>query len=147
MSNSKPEAAAPEAAAPGVLARPAAGTSGIAQSRRIFLRNFDTRISIGVHDFEKQAKQRVVINVDLYLEPAGRIQRDHISETVDYDFLRREIAALADSGHFHLQETFCERILALCLARPGVTAARVASEKPDVYPDCEAVGFEIFGVK
>ena len=131
MSSSKPEAAA----------------GGIGQSRRIFLRNFDTRISIGVHDFEKQAKQRVVINVDLYLEPAGRIQRDHISETVDYDFLRREIAALADSGHFHLQETFCEKILAMCLARPGVTAARVSSEKPEVYPDCEAVGFEIFGVK
>ncbi len=137
MSSSKPEA----------LLRPAPAAGGIGQSRRIFLRNFETRISIGVHDFEKQAKQRVVINVDLYLEPGGRILRDHISETVDYDFLRREIAALADSGHFHLQETFCERILALCLARPGVTAARVASEKPDVYPDCEAVGFEIFGTK
>ncbi len=86
---------------------PAPAASGSAHSRRIFLRNFETRISIGVHDFEKQAKQRVVINVDLYLEPGGRIQRDHISETVDYDFLHREIAALADSGHFHLQETFC----------------------------------------
>ena len=132
MSSSKPE----------VLERVAAAAAG---SRRIFLRNFETRVSIGVHDFEKQAKQRVVINVDLYLEPGGRIQRDHISETVDYDFLRREIAALADSAHFHLQETFCERILALCLAHAGVTAARVSSEKPDVYPDCEAVGFEIFG--
>jgi dihydroneopterin aldolase len=137
MSSSKPEA----------LQRPAPAAGGTGESRRIFLRNFETRISIGVHDFEKQAKQRVIINVDLYLEPGGRIQRDHISETVDYDFLRREIAALADSGHFHLQETFCERILALCLARPGVTAARVASEKPDVYADCEAVGFEIFGTK
>jgi len=121
--------------------------TGIAPSRRIFLRNFEARISIGVHDFEKQAKQRVVINVDLYLEPGERIRRDHISETVDYDFLRREIAALADGGHFHLQETFCERILELCLARPGVKAARVSSEKPDVYPDCEAVGFEIYGAR
>lgn len=137
MSSSKSEA----------LLRPAAAADGIAQSRRIFLRNFETRISIGVHDYEKRAKQRVIINVDLYLEPGGRILRDHISETVDYDFLRREIATLADSGHFHLQETFCERILAICLAWPGVTAARVASEKPDVYPDCEAVGFEITGTK
>jgi 7,8-dihydroneopterin aldolase/epimerase/oxygenase len=119
--------------------------TALVPSRRIFLRNFETRISIGVHDFEKQARQRVIINVDLYIEPDGRIQRDHLSETVDYDFLRREIAALAESGHFHLQETFCERILELCLARPGVTGARVSSEKPDVYPDCEAVGFEIFG--
>ncbi len=121
--------------------------SGFVPSRRIFLRNFEARISIGVHDFEKQSRQRVVINVDLYLEPDGRIRRDQLSETVDYDFLRKEIAALAESGHFHLQETFCEKILELCLARPGVTAARVSSEKPDVYPDCEAVGFEIYGTR
>jgi len=119
----------------------------LGRTRRIFLRNFETRISMGIHDFEKKARQRVMINVDLYLEPDARIERDHISETVDYDFLRREIGVLADSGHFHLQETFCERILELCLARPGVVAVRVSSEKPDVYPDCESIGFEIFGVK
>lgn len=119
----------------------------LGRTRRIFLRNFETRISMGIHDFEKKARQRVMINVDLYLEPDARIERDHISETVDYDFLRREIGVLADSSHFHLQETFCEKILAICLARPGVVAVRVSSEKPDVYPDCESIGFEIFGVK
>ena len=122
-------------------------TGRLGQARRIFLKNFETRISMGIHDFEKEARQRVMINVDLYLEPDARIERDHISETVDYDFLRREIGVLADSGHFHLQETFCERILELCLARPGVVAVRVSSEKPDVYPDCESIGFEIFGAK
>jgi len=122
-------------------------TGKLGRARRIFLRNVETRISMGIHDFEKKARQRVMINVDLYLEPDARIERDHISETVDYDFLRREIAALADSGHFHLQETFCEKILAICLARPGVVAVRVSSEKPDVYPDCESIGFEIFGAK
>jgi len=119
----------------------------LGRTRRIFLRNFETRISMGIHESEKKARQRVMINVDLYLEPDARIERDHISETVDYDFLRREIGVLADSGHFHLQETFCEKILAICLARPGVVAVRVSSEKPDVYPDCESIGFEIFGVK
>jgi len=113
-------------------------------TRRIFLKNFETRLSIGIHDFEKLAKQRVVVNVDLYLDPDGKIERDHIDETVDYDFVRREIVGLADSSHFNLQETFCERILAICLARPGVRAARVSSEKLDVYADCESVGFEIF---
>jgi dihydroneopterin aldolase len=118
--------------------------TGLRGARRIFLKNFETRIFIGIHDFEKQARQRVIVNVDLYLDPDGKANRDHIDETVDYDFVRREVAALADSGHFNLQETFCERILAVCLARPGVLAARVSSEKMDVYPDCESVGFEIF---
>ncbi len=118
--------------------------TGLGRARRIFLKNFETRLSIGIHDFEKQARQRVIVNVDLYIDPDGRVERDHIDETVDYDFVRREIAALAGSGHFNLQETFCENILAICLARPGVLAARVSSEKLDVYPDCESVGFEIF---
>ena len=30
---------------------------------------------------------------------------------------------------------------------PRVRAARVATEKPDVYPDCDAVGCEVFGIK
>jgi len=122
----------------------AASATVAGPSRRIFLKNFETRLSIGIHDFEKQAKQRVLVNVDLYLDPDGKIERDHIDETVDYDFVRREIVGLADGSHFNLQETFCERILAICLARPGVRAARVSSEKLDVYADCESVGFEIY---
>lgn len=118
--------------------------TGSGHARRIFLKNFETRLSIGIHDFEKQARQRVIVNVDLYIDPDSKVEHDHIDETVDYDFVRREIATLADSGHFNLQETFCEKILAICLARPGVLAARVSSEKLDVYPDCESVGFEIF---
>ncbi len=121
--------------------------SGLGRARRIFLKNFETRLSIGIHDFEKQAKQRVIVNVDLYLDPDGKVEHDHIDETVDYDFVRREIVSLADSSHFNLQETFCERILAICLARPGVLAARVSSEKLDVYPDCESVGFDIFSTR
>jgi len=121
--------------------------AGPKNSRRIFLRNFGVSISMGVHDFEKQARQRVIVNVDLYIDPDGRIRHDSIRETVDYDFIRKTIVDLAESGHFHLQETFCERILDLCLEKSGVIAARVSSEKPDIYPDCESVGFEIFRVK
>jgi hypothetical protein len=50
-------------------------------------------------------------------------------------------------GHVHLQETLCDDVLALMLAHPNVRAARVSTEKPDVYPDCEAVGVEVFGLK
>ena len=32
-------------------------------------------------------------------------------------------------------------------AHPKVRAARVSTAKPDVYPDCEAVGVEVFAFK
>ena len=116
--------------------------------RRLFLRDYTVRINIGVHDFEKRAEQRVLINVDLYIPLAlSTPQADELHEVVDYDFIRRSVSERVQRGHIHLQETLCDDVLALMLAHPRVKAARVSTEKPDVYPDCESVGCEVFGVK
>lgn len=116
--------------------------------RRVFLRNHEVRIHIGVHDFEQQGEQRVLINVDLYVPLAlSTPTRDRLAEVVDYDFIRRSIAQRVAQGHIQLQETLADDLLRLMLAHPQVRAARVSTEKPDVYPDCEAVGIEVFGLR
>ncbi|MEK8053527.1 dihydroneopterin aldolase [Ideonella sp. DXS22W] len=116
--------------------------------RRLFLRNYEVWINIGVHDFEKKGEQRVVINVDLYVPLADSTpQHDRLDEVLDYDFIRRSIAERVSQGHIHLQETLADDVLRAMLAHPKVRAARVATEKPDVYPDCDAVGCEVFGMK
>ena len=116
--------------------------------RRLFLRRYELRLNIGVHAFEKTAEQRVVMNVDLYIPLAlSTPKSDALDEVVDYDFIRSTIAARVARGHIHLQETLCDDILAEMLLHPRVRAARVSTEKPDVYPDCDAVGCEVFGLK
>jgi len=116
--------------------------------RRLFLRNYEIRVNIGVHAFEKTAEQRVVMNVDLYIPLTVSTPRaDALEEVVDYDFIRSTIATRVSKGHIHLQETLCDDVLALMLAHPKVRAARVSTQKPDVYPDCVAVGCEVFGIK
>jgi dihydroneopterin aldolase len=116
--------------------------------RRLFLRDYEVLINIGVHAFEKTREQRVLINVDLYIPLAmSTPQADELGEVVDYDFMRSSIATRVGKGHIHLQETLCDDVLALMLAHPKVRAARVSTEKPDVYPDCASVGCEVFGIK
>ena len=120
----------------------------LADCRRLFLRDYEVWINIGVHDFEKKGEQRVKINVDLYVPLAESTpQHDELAEVLDYDFIRREIMARVAQGHIHLQETLADDVLARMLAQPKVRAARVATEKPDVYPDCDAVGCEVFKIK
>jgi dihydroneopterin aldolase len=120
----------------------------LADCRRLFLRDYEVWINIGVHDFEKRGEQRVLINVDLYVPLALNTPKsDRLDEVVDYDFIRRSIAERVSRGHIHLQETLCDDIAALMLAHPQVKAVRVSTEKPDVYPDCEAVGVEVFHVR
>lgn len=116
--------------------------------RRLFLRNYEVWINIGVHDFEKKGEQRVLINVELYVPLSmSTPTADQLDEVVDYDFIRRSIAQRVSQGHVHLQETLVDDVLQLMLAHPRVRAARVSTEKPDVYPDCDAVGVEVFGIK
>ena len=110
-------------------------------SRRIFLRDFRLQVSIGIHDFEKEGPQTVVVNVDLELAPAEKAHNDRIGNVLNYDVVHDGIVALAASRHFNLQETLVDAILDLCLAQPGVIEARVSTEKPDVYKDCR-VGYE-----
>ncbi len=120
----------------------------LAGCRRLFLRNYEVWINIGVHDFEKKGEQRVLINVDLYVPLSlSTPTQDQLHEVLDYDFIRRTIGERVSRGHIHLQETLADDVLRLMLAHPQVRAARVSTEKPDVYPDCEAVGCEVFGMK
>ncbi|WP_075256704.1 MULTISPECIES: dihydroneopterin aldolase [Herbaspirillum] len=116
--------------------------------RRLFLRNYEVFINIGVHEFEKKGEQRILINVDLYVPLAETTPTaDHLDEVVDYDFIRSTIAERMARGHIHLQETLCDDVMTAMLAHPKVRAVRVSTEKPDVYPDCDSVGVETFRIK
>ncbi|WP_323142166.1 dihydroneopterin aldolase [Massilia phyllosphaerae] len=116
--------------------------------RRLFLRNYEVMINIGVHDFEKKGEQRVLINVDLYIPLAQSTPKDdQLEEVVDYDFMRETIARRMAQGHVQLQETLCDDVVKAMLAHPRVRAVQVSTMKPDVYPDCEGVGVEVFQMK
>ena|SRR5690606_29547065 len=116
--------------------------------RRLFLRNYEVRMNIGVFDSEKKGEQRVLINVDLFIPLSVSTPReDQLREVVDYNFMRDTIAQRMKEGHIHLQETLCDDLATVMLAHPKVRAVRISSEKTDAYPDCESVGVEVFRIK
>lgn len=116
--------------------------------RRLFLRDHVVTVNIGAHAFEKTAPQRVIFNVELFVPyTQSTPQKDQLHEVVDYDFVRKTIAARTRTGHVELQETLCDELAAQLLAHPGVHAVRLSTCKPDVYPDCAGVGVEVFRIK
>lgn len=117
----------------------------LADCRRIYVREVVMDASIGIHPSERAAPQRIVLNVDLYVPLAfSTPKEDRIHEVVDYDFVRTTIHQRLAVGHINLQETLVDDVARALLAHPAVRAVRVASEKPDVYEDIEAVGIEVF---
>ena len=89
----------------------------LAQCRRLFLSGFVKEASIGFLPHEKLRRQRVVIDVDLFVPIRNsRSQEDRIEDVVDYDFLRKGISELMANRHYNLQETLVDTIIAYCLA-------------------------------
>jgi len=120
----------------------------LSQHRRLFLRGLEVQARIGIHGFEQLAPQRLLIDIDLYVSLQDtQARHDQLDEVVDYDFVRQVVQQRLALGHIGLQETLCDDIMAALMDHPGVMAALVSTRKPDVYPDCDAVGVEIFRAK
>lgn len=114
-------------------------------TRKIVLEDFDLPVDIGFHAFEIGTPQRLRINVEVWLDAANFLEDDRIDGAWDYDALRTGIIALVTGRRFNLQETVCRAVYDMVAARVGVVGLRVATRKPDIYPDCAAVGVELAG--
>jgi dihydroneopterin aldolase len=113
------------------------------RSARILLESLEVQTDIGFHDFEVGNPQRLLVNVEIWLEDASMPADDDPERAWNYDFLRAEVETLAGSRRYNLQETLAHAIFERIAAFHGVKALRVRTSKPDIYPDAHGVGVEI----
>ncbi|MFZ1742233.1 MAG: dihydroneopterin aldolase [Pontixanthobacter sp.] len=108
----------------------------------IHLDRLGADFSIGIHDFEREALQRLEVSVKLVLQiPAA--PADSIGDVFNYDALRDAILGIAAEGHHDLQETVALKIAEFCKKSAMIVGGVVKTNKPDVYPDAAGIGCEM----
>jgi 7,8-dihydroneopterin aldolase/epimerase/oxygenase len=110
---------------------------------RIFLRGMTIEARVGVHRFEREKAQRLLLDLTLFALRDGDAQSDRLAAVLNYERIVRAVRALFAGTHIHLLETAAERVAAACLAERRVQGVRVSVAKPDIFPDVAAVGVEI----
>jgi dihydroneopterin aldolase len=113
------------------------------RSARILLESLEVQTDIGFHDFEVGKPQRLLVNVEIWLEDPSVPPDDDPVHAWNYDFLRSEVEEIASSRRYNLQETLAHAIFDRIAAFRGVRALRVRTSKPDIYPEAHGVGVEI----
>jgi dihydroneopterin aldolase len=113
------------------------------RTRKIVLEDYSIDVDIGFHEFEVGRPQRLILTVEVWVDENAFPVGDEAAQAWNYDFLRTEIATLATARRYNLQETLVRAVYDLVAARRGVTALRVRSRKPDIYPDCAGVGVDL----
>ena len=113
------------------------------RTTRLILDALEVQTDIGFHQYEVGRPQRLLVTVEIWLEDVSPPDEDDPSSAWDYDYLRTEVQALAAARRYNLQETLAHAIYNRFGAMRGVKALRVATAKPDIYPDARGVGIEI----
>ena len=96
---------------------------------------------IGVHDYEKQARQQVSITLHMFVADAGPARSDNLADHVSYADVVAKLRERAKSPrHTNLVETLAEEVADMTLADSRVESVVVDVRKTEIVPEAKGVG-------
>ena len=118
---------------------------GLAEIKKqeIFFKNIELMCNIGVYKHEKEKPQRVIVNIKILLSDTVNPKNDKINETLNYNLVYTKIKNIAKSQHFNLVETLANQLFMYLISFDKITHLSVSISKPDIYGDCEEVGYKV----
>jgi len=112
-------------------------------TRRFVLTGIETHCSIGIHEFERKTPQRILVDLEILLDPDQEPQADNIDDALNYDEIRQTVISIATSQHFDLQETLARRIFDNVFKMKSVMGLSVETSKPDSYQDVACASYRL----
>ena len=104
------------------------------------LKDIVIQTRIGIHDHERERKQRLFVNCEIGFTPATWPAQSLV-DCYDYDALYRHLTVnIANGPHIDLVETLLHDIARFIFADPRVTWITVSLSKPDVLPQAAGAG-------
>ena len=113
------------------------------QGDRIFLRGLTTECIIGFIDWERQVKQKVVIDLEMPCDCARAAVRDEVEDTLDYKRVAKRVLAWVEATDFKLLETLAHRMATLLIAEFDLDWIRISINKPGAIRHSRDVGVSI----
>lgn len=118
--------------------RPAPTTMDI-----IFLTGLTTDCIIGIWDWERRVKQKVVVDLEMSADIRRAAASDAIEDTLDYKKVAKRLLAFVGDSQFQLVETLAERIAQLVVTEFDVAWVRVRLNKQGAIRGSRDVGILI----
>ena len=110
---------------------------------KIFIQGLETHTTIGIYDFEKAKPQRLILELEAgYQNPAA--QTDRIEDALNYAAIYEAILDFCQNHSYELLEAFGENLAQQLLQDFSMRWIRLRLNKPDILPQCQGVGIEIY---
>ena len=96
----------------------------------VSVRDLGVAAVIGVHAWEREIEQTLVVNVDMAADVRKAAASDDLADALDYSAVAETIAAVLRDGRFRLIETAAERVADRLLADFPLSWLRLELRKP-----------------
>ena len=96
----------------------------------VSVRDLRVRAVIGVHAWEREIEQTLVVSVDMEADVRAAAASDDLADALDYSAVAETIAAVLREGKFRLVETAAERVAERLLADFPISWLRLELRKP-----------------
>ena len=111
--------------------------------RKVIIKNLILNIFVGLHDFEKEKKQRVRINLEISSDGNLKPDNKNLQSIVNYEEVINKISLIANKKHYELLEDLAENIFEIIFNYKIVKKIKLKLEKLDIIKETESVGIEI----
>ena len=105
----------------------------------IRIKNLRLRTVVGTNDWEREAPQDVIINIEMEYDGSKAAETDRLEDTVNYKAVKRRIIDAVEGSHFYLLEKLADRILKTVMEEKKVQRAFVEIDKPHALRFADSV--------
>ena len=110
---------------------------------KVTIKDLRARGIIGINDWERENKQEILINIEIFTDLQRAGDSDDISDSVNYRTVSKMVLNHAETAGRLTVEALAADIAGICLAQPGVDKVLVRVEKPGAVRFSKSVGVEI----
>ncbi len=109
-------------------------------NKKIIVKDLILLISVGIHKFEKEKKQKVKFNIEITTDP--NLKSD-IKSFVNYESVINGIKKITEKKHFELLESLSETIFDEIFKNKKIKKVKLQIEKLDIIKETKSVGIEV----
>jgi len=110
---------------------------------RIFIQDLEVETVVGVFDWEREIRQKVVLNLEMSADIARAARTDSIEDTLNYKAVAKRLIAFVGASEFYLVETLAERCAEIVLNEFAVDWLTLRLDKPGAVTGSKSVGVMI----
>ena len=107
---------------------------------RIFITALTAEAVIGIYDWEREVKQRLEIDLEIWKDLLAAGKSDAIEDTLNYKSVAKRVLALVEGSRFRLVEALAGEIARIVLEEFQVARVRVTVHKPGAIRHSRDVG-------